>query len=72
MNPAPYRQGVNYYATQYGDAAFFVLDTRAFRSPNDAEDNEDKTMLGQQQKEPDGARAATEGVQQGSSNSRGI
>jgi len=51
VNPAPYREGVNYYATQYGDAAFFVMDTRAYRSPNEAEDDEHKTMLGQSQKE---------------------
>ncbi len=51
VNPNPYREGVNYYATQYGDAAFFVWDTRAYRSSNHALDDEAKTMLGQQQKD---------------------
>lgn len=41
----------NYYWFRQADAAFFVWDTRAFRSPNKAKDDEDKTMLGDTQKQ---------------------
>lgn len=34
-----------------GDSAFFVLDTRAYRSPNENADDEAKTMLGDVQRE---------------------
>ncbi|GAA5997331.1 hypothetical protein JCM5350_002349 [Sporobolomyces pararoseus] len=37
---------VNYYDFRVGDSAFFVLDTRAYRSPNSNTDDEEKTMLG--------------------------
>lgn len=33
-NPEPVEPGVSYYEYRYGDSAFFVLDTRAYRSPN--------------------------------------
>lgn len=42
---------VNYYWFQNGDSAFFVWDTRAYRSDNFAPDNDDKTMLGSLQKQ---------------------
>lgn len=38
---------VNYFEYRYGDAAFFILDTTAFQSLDDAE--EDRTILGQTQ-----------------------
>lgn len=34
-----------------GDSAFFVWDTRRYRSDNALEDTDDKTMLGQEQRE---------------------
>lgn len=34
-----------------GDSAFFVWDTRRYRSDNAAEDDESKTMLGLKQRE---------------------
>jgi len=34
-----------------GDSAFFVMDTRAYRSPNENTDDEEKTMLGEVQRE---------------------
>ncbi|GAA98614.1 hypothetical protein E5Q_05301 [Mixia osmundae IAM 14324] len=40
----------NYYWFRHGDAAFFVLDARRYRSANEAEDDEQKTMLGEKQK----------------------
>lgn len=46
----PVTPDVNYFEYRYGDSAFFVLDTRAYRSPNDAPDDADKTMLGTAQK----------------------
>lgn len=50
-NPTPSVPGVNYYSMSYGDVAFFVWDTRRYRSANEAIDDEEKTMLGSQQKE---------------------
>ncbi|KAK4051877.1 hypothetical protein OIV83_002582 [Microbotryomycetes sp. JL201] len=50
-NPEPIEPGVRYYEYQYGDAAFFVFDTRSYRSKDAAEDDENKSMLGQRQKE---------------------
>lgn len=50
-NPTPYNSGVNYYSYSYGDVAFFVWDTRRYRSSNEAIDDQDKTMLGLEQKE---------------------
>ncbi|KAK4058377.1 hypothetical protein OIO90_000535 [Microbotryomycetes sp. JL221] len=51
VNPDPIEQGVKYYEYRYGDAAFFVFDTRSYRSRDAADDDESKTMLGQRQKE---------------------
>lgn len=48
-NP-PGPANANYYHFRHGDAAFFVLDTRAYRSANSAPDDEHKTMLGARQK----------------------
>lgn len=42
---------VNYFWFQNGDSAFFVWDTRAYRSDNFAQDDEHKTMLGSLQKQ---------------------
>lgn len=42
---------INYFDYQYGDAAFFFLDTRAYRSPNSMPDEDGKTMLGEKQKQ---------------------
>ncbi|GAA5962459.1 hypothetical protein JCM21900_006400 [Sporobolomyces salmonicolor] len=50
-NPDSATPGVNYYDFRVGDSAFFVWDTRAHRSPNEVDDDQDKTMLGQQQRE---------------------
>ena len=50
-NPQPFRPGVNYYSFSYGDCAFFVMDTRQYRSPNHETDGPEKTMLGIQQRE---------------------
>ncbi|GAA5858269.1 hypothetical protein JCM1840_001122 [Sporobolomyces johnsonii] len=50
-NPDSATPGVNYYDFRVGDSAFFVWDTRAYRSPNEIDDDRDKTMLGQQQRE---------------------
>lgn len=41
--------GKTYYTFRKGDVAFFVLDTRRYRSANDVEDGPAKTMLGQDQ-----------------------
>ena len=41
---------LNYYWFRHGDAAFFVWDTRRYRSTNSMEDGPDKTMLGPLQK----------------------
>lgn len=40
----------SYYTFDHGDASFFVLDTRKYRSPNSAPDDSSKTMLGAAQK----------------------
>ncbi|GAA5976523.1 hypothetical protein JCM10908_005530 [Rhodotorula pacifica] len=50
-NPDPAVPGVNYFDFQVGDSAFFVWDTRRYRSDNAAEDDESKTMLGLKQRE---------------------
>lgn len=49
-NPDPVTPDVHYFEFQHGDAAFFVWDTRSYRSANHAVDDEEKTMLGEQQK----------------------
>jgi hypothetical protein len=41
---------LNFWTYRYGDAAFFMLDTRRYRSPNKQVDDENKTMLGEEQK----------------------
>lgn len=46
----PDNEQVNYYWFRNGDAAFFVLDTRKYRSPNKSPDGPSKTMLGDTQK----------------------
>ncbi|KAI5789043.1 PhoD-like phosphatase-domain-containing protein [Geopyxis carbonaria] len=51
-NPPSYRPSIasTYYSFSHGAAAsFFLLDTRTFRSPNNAPDGTDKSMLGAQQ-----------------------
>lgn len=50
-NYDPSIPGANYFDFQYGDSAFFVWDTRRYRSENFEVDDESKTMLGDQQKE---------------------
>ncbi|SGY16853.1 BQ5605_C012g07010 [Microbotryum silenes-dioicae] len=50
-NPSPVDEGEDYYSFRHGDAAFFVWDTRRYRSKNSAIDDEHKTMLGQKQRE---------------------
>ncbi|KAN0061175.1 hypothetical protein ACQY0O_006910 [Thecaphora frezii] len=51
-NPDPLEEGENYYTFRYGgSAAFFVMDTRKHRSHHETEDDEDKTMLGEKQKD---------------------
>ena len=42
-------EGQYYYDFRYGDAAFFVLDTRRYRSDITSEDPTTHTMLGDQQ-----------------------
>lgn len=56
VNPPPARKGETYYSFTQGPAAFFMLDTRRYRSPNDKTNGSDpitgeatKTMLGAQQ-----------------------
>ncbi|KAK7990300.1 hypothetical protein PG990_014580 [Apiospora arundinis] len=49
--PARFGAGASYYAFARGDVAFFVLDTRRYRSPSDRPDGPDKTMLGPAQRE---------------------
>src|SRR4051812_16405836 len=44
VNPDPIEPDTSYFEFTYGDAAFFFLDTRRFRSPAA------KTMLGDTQK----------------------
>ena len=51
-NPPPHREGETYFSFTSGPAAFFMLDTRRYRSPNDGSDGWDpstKTLLGQRQ-----------------------
>ncbi|WFD26815.1 alkaline phosphatase [Malassezia nana] len=49
-NPKPQTAGEHYYSFRYGDSAFFVMDTRKFRThPN--YDSEERTMLGEVQRE---------------------
>lgn len=53
-NPAPparFGEGASYYTFARGDVAFFVLDTRRYRSPAEMSDGPDKTMLGAAQLE---------------------
>ncbi|EPQ25985.1 uncharacterized protein PFL1_06440 [Pseudozyma flocculosa PF-1] len=51
-NPDPLDEGENYYTFRYGgSAAFFVMDTRKHRSHYQQDDDEDKTMLGERQKD---------------------
>lgn len=51
-NPDSLKAEENYYTFRYGEsAAFFVMDTRKHRSYHEKEDNEDKSMLGEEQKE---------------------
>lgn len=49
-NPPPHRKGHTYFSFTQGPAAFFLLDTRRYRSPasKDPHDRQ-KTMLGRQQ-----------------------
>jgi hypothetical protein len=49
-NPAPRTAGGIPFSTRAGDAAFYFLDTRTFRSPESAPDDASKTMLGSAQK----------------------
>ena len=51
VNPDPVEVDVRYFEFSHGDAAFFVLDTRSYRSGNEDEDGLDKTMLGKKQKD---------------------
>ncbi|GAA5931760.1 hypothetical protein JCM10213_005849 [Rhodosporidiobolus nylandii] len=44
-------EGENYYDFRVGDSAFFVWDTRKFRSDNANDDDETKSMLGERQKD---------------------
>lgn len=50
-NPDPVKPDTHYYEFDNGDTAFFVWDTRRYRTNSEAEDNEEKTMLGLEQKE---------------------
>ncbi|KAK4622133.1 Alkaline phosphatase D [Fulvia fulva] len=56
VNPPAHRKGETYFSFTQGPATFFMLDTRRYRSPNDATNGSDpitgeatKTMLGAQQ-----------------------
>jgi alkaline phosphatase D len=49
-NPDPIVPGAHYYTFDHGDVSFFVMDTRRYRSANEATDDEQKTMLGDEQK----------------------
>ncbi|PVH97468.1 Metallo-dependent phosphatase [Periconia macrospinosa] len=49
--PSPFGTGASYYTFTRGDIAFFVLDTRRYRSPSDQVDGPHKTMLGHAQRE---------------------
>ena len=55
-NPPPVRPGETYFSFTQGPAAFFMLDTRRYRSPNDNTNGSDpitgeptKTLLGEKQ-----------------------
>ncbi|KAK9768348.1 hypothetical protein K7432_001078 [Basidiobolus ranarum] len=48
-NPDPLEKGTAYYTFSYGDTAFFVMDTRRYRSSALLPDDENKTMLGPEQ-----------------------
>ncbi|CAI6335163.1 unnamed protein product [Periconia digitata] len=50
-SPTQFGTGASYYTFSRGDVAFFVLDTRRYRSPSDKLDGPDKTMLGHVQRE---------------------
>ena len=50
-NPQPLTVGAQYYNFTIGNTAYFVLDTRAFRSPKNQKDSPRKTMLGLTQKQ---------------------
>lgn len=49
-NPTPRVAGELYYTFGVGEADFYVMDTRTFRSANNETDNSSKTMLGTEQK----------------------
>ncbi|RDW61995.1 hypothetical protein BP6252_11428 [Coleophoma cylindrospora] len=49
-NPEPLAEKATYYTFKKGDVAFFVMDTRRYRSPEDVEDGPGKTMLGESQR----------------------
>lgn len=48
-NPAPLTTGEHYYSFRYGDSAFFVMDTRKFRT-HPGYEGDDRTMLGDVQR----------------------
>ncbi|ORX92338.1 Metallo-dependent phosphatase [Basidiobolus meristosporus CBS 931.73] len=48
-NPDPLEKETAYYSFSYGDTAFFVMDTRRYRSDANLPDDESKTMLGARQ-----------------------
>jgi phosphodiesterase/alkaline phosphatase D-like protein len=49
-NPPPRIPGTVAFSFDVGQASFYLLDTRSFRSPESAPDNAGKTMLGSAQK----------------------
>ncbi|KAH9842194.1 PhoD-like phosphatase [Teratosphaeria destructans] len=56
VNPPEHRKGQSYFSFTHGPATFFMLDTRRYRSPNDATNGSDpvtgdatKTLLGAEQ-----------------------
>ncbi len=49
-NPVSFRPGGLYYVVRAGPAELFVLDERSNRSANNQRDDQQKTMLGRQQK----------------------
>ncbi|TIC74686.1 Metallo-dependent phosphatase [Wallemia mellicola] len=49
-NPDALTPNHSYFSFDYGDVAFFTLDTRAHRSANQEDDGPEKTMLGETQK----------------------
>lgn len=50
-NPQPYRDNSCYYHFNFGDVGFFIIDSRSFRDANTKEDNANKTLLGETQKQ---------------------